>query len=136
MERTEFVALGYRVEKLVPVGEYWDLLRWEYGGWIWIDNVGQATADRIKSEATEVLVSASMTESKSASHGLAVGDTQTNLCLVDDRQKELETSQFYYEKKLSRVAKHAEKYMTTDQQLADFRRLIADEATDTRNESE
>ena len=30
------------------------------------------------------------------------------------------------------LAAHAEKYMTTDQQLADFRKLIADEATESR----
>jgi hypothetical protein len=48
----------------------------------------------------------------------------------------VETSQSYYEKKLARVLKHAEKYITTDQQLAEFRELIADEATDTRKETE
>ena len=50
----------------------------------------------------------------------------SELRLSDDTQKE--TSQSYYEKKLARVAKHAEKYMTTDQQLVEFRELIADEA--------
>lgn len=44
----------------------------------------------------------------------------------------VETSQSYYEKKLARVLKHAEKYITTDQQLAEFRELIADEATESR----
>jgi Lar family restriction alleviation protein len=115
-------------------------LRYMISHWKWVINClgcnidgpsSRGMEDQEKAAERWNLRSAPMTESKAASNGVAVNESQTELRLVDDTQKE--TSQSYYEKKLARVAKHAEKYITTDRQLAEFRELIAEE---TRKETE